>query len=300
MKVTIYTDGGSDPNPGIGGWAAILRAGGREKVLTGNAPHTTNNRMELTATIEALQALTRPSEIDFYLDSQYVRRGISEWIKGWAARGWIRKDGQPVPNADLWQALWPLTKEHEIEWHWVKGHSGNRFNERVDKLARKARLEITPGIDISKDAPRVYMRASCLGNPGLGAWAVVVESPSSPDSTTQFSGVVEKTTNNRMEITAAIEALEHLPNGSDAQLFTVSDYLFQGATNWIKGWRNRGWKKRDGKPVANGDLWKHLDKLFKQHDVRWINAKGKSLQGMEEAGRLAADIARMAAPRKKK
>ena len=109
MTVTIYTDGGSDPNPGIGGWAAILQYGEHEKVLTGNDPDTTNNRMELSAAINALQALNRRTEIEMYVDSEYVRRGITEWIDGWAKRDWKRKGGSPVPNADLWKTLWALS-----------------------------------------------------------------------------------------------------------------------------------------------------------------------------------------------
>jgi len=166
-KVIIYSDGGSDPNPGIGGWAAILRFGEHEKVLTGNDPEATNNRMELTAAIRALEALKRPCDIDFYTDSEYLRKGITEWIVGWAASGW-KKKGKSIQNVDLWQALWPLVKTHEIDWHWVKGHSGNEFNERVDKLARDARLEITPGDVIDQNVPRLYLRSSCKGNPGPG------------------------------------------------------------------------------------------------------------------------------------
>src|SRR5688572_12054548 len=117
--VTIYSDGGADPNPGIGGWAAVLRYGDQEKVLTGSEAHTTNNRMELTAAIEALKALTRPSEVAFHTDSEYVRRGISEWIEKWAAKGWQRR-GEPIPNVELWQTLWQLAKRHQIVWHWVR------------------------------------------------------------------------------------------------------------------------------------------------------------------------------------
>ncbi|MGH2536641.1 MAG: ribonuclease HI, partial [Candidatus Promineifilaceae bacterium] len=122
MRVTIYTDGGADPNPGVGGWAAILQANGRRRELTGTEPHTTNNRMELTAAVEALKALKRPSQVDFYTDSQYLQQGISEWIGRWRAKGW-RRGRKPVANADLWQELDRLAGQHEIEWHWVRGHT---------------------------------------------------------------------------------------------------------------------------------------------------------------------------------
>ena len=285
-KVIIYSDGGSDPNPGIGGWAAILRFGEHEKVLTGNDPEATNNRMELTAAIRALEALKRPCDIDFYTDSEYLRKGITEWIDGWAASGW-KKKGKPIQNVDLWQELWPLVKTHEIEWHWVKGHSGNEFNERVDKLARDARLEITPGDVIDQNVPRLYLRSSCKGNPGPGGWGAVLEEGS---ETEQASGSEPQTTNNRMEITAAIEGLLLLPPNSEVQIFTTSDYLYQGITQWIRNWRKRNWMKKDGEqPVANSDLWQALDKLAENYKIRWINAKGQALAGLEEAGKLAVN-----------
>ncbi len=291
MDITIYTDGGADPNPGIGGWAALLRSGQHEKVLTGNAPESTNNRMELTAAIEALRALKRPSRIHLHTDSEYLRRGITEWVQKWAANDWIhKKNGRPVSNADLWRILWPLVKKHEIEWHWVKGHAGNPFNERVDKLARQARLAITPSAQISDDVPKLYVRSSCKGNPGPGGWGAVLELG---ENTEQSSGSVPATTNNRMEITAVIEGLLLLPPGSSVQLFTTSDYLFQGATQWIHGWRKRNWQKRDGKPVANADLWKALDQLMDEYAIRWINAKGQDKIALTEAGKLAVESVKL-------
>lgn len=136
-NVTIYTDGACDPNPGPGGWAALLRFGEQEKILTGSAPHTTNNRMELTAAIQALKALKRPCLVDFYTDSEYLRRGITEWLPNWRARNWRRKRGS-LANIDLWQELDAAVREHQIEWHWVRGHAGDRHNQRVDRLARQA------------------------------------------------------------------------------------------------------------------------------------------------------------------
>lgn len=286
MKVDIYTDGGADPNPGIGGWAALLLSGGHEKVLTGHAPQATNNRMELTAAIEALRALKRPCQVNLYTDSEYLRRGITEWIEKWVKQGWQHKGGKPIPNADLWKLLWPLVQRHEIDWHWVKGHAGNRYNERVDALARQARLEITPDAQISADVPRLYVRSSCKGNPGPGGWGAVLEQG---ETTEQASGSSPSTTNNRMEITAVIEGLLLLPAGSDVQVFTTSDYLYQGITSWIHGWRRRGWQKKDGKPVANADLWQALDQLEKQYAIRWINAKGQEKPALEEAGKLAVN-----------
>ncbi len=136
-QVTIYTDGACEPNPGPGGWAALLVWGESQKELKGSEAHTTNNRMELTAAVKALCALKEPCRVDFYTDSEYLRRGISEWLPDWRRRGWKRKSGK-LANIDLWQELEANLKEHVISWHWVRGHAGNRLNQRVDYLARKA------------------------------------------------------------------------------------------------------------------------------------------------------------------
>jgi ribonuclease HI len=136
-QVAIYTDGSCEPNPGTGGWAALLRFGAREKIITGSAAETTNNRMELTAAIQALKALNRPCQVEFYTDSEYLRRGITEWMPSWRRRNWKRKDGA-LANADLWKELDQLIRKHEIHWHWVRGHAGHAENERVDLLARQA------------------------------------------------------------------------------------------------------------------------------------------------------------------
>jgi ribonuclease HI len=135
--VRIYTDGACKGNPGPGGWGALLRSGERERELFGGDPATTNNRMELTAVIRALAALKRPSVVEIYTDSQYVRNGITEWLTQWKRRGWRTADGKPVKNIDLWQALEHEAGRHEIKWHWVRGHAGHDGNERADELANR-------------------------------------------------------------------------------------------------------------------------------------------------------------------
>src|SRR5260221_8314913 len=135
--VQIYTDGACRGNPGPGGWGAILRSGGREREIFGGEAQTTNNRMELTAVIEALSALTKPSKVRVYTDSQYVQKGISEWIHNWKRRGWLTADKKPVKNVDLWRRLDEIAGGHEVEWHWVKGHAGHPENERADALANR-------------------------------------------------------------------------------------------------------------------------------------------------------------------
>ncbi|TSA49578.1 MAG: ribonuclease HI [Nitrosomonadales bacterium] len=133
--VEIYADGACKGNPGPGGWGAWLKWGGHEKELCGGEALTTNNRMELTAVIRALENLKRGCRVRVHTDSQYVQKGISEWISGWKARGWRTSDRKPVKNVDLWQALDQLAQSHEVEWVWVRGHAGNAGNERADALA---------------------------------------------------------------------------------------------------------------------------------------------------------------------
>jgi ribonuclease HI len=136
--IEIYTDGACRGNPGPGGWAALLKLGEREREISGAEAHTTNNRMELTAVIRALEALRRPVAARVYTDSEYVRRGISEWLPAWKARGWRTADRKAVKNQDLWQQLDELNARHQIEWRWVPGHAGVPGNERVDRLANEA------------------------------------------------------------------------------------------------------------------------------------------------------------------
>lgn len=135
-RVTIYTDGACSGNPGPGGWGAILSWNGTEKELKGGEPDTTNNRMELMAAIQALEALTRGVAADLYTDSTYVQKGITEWIHGWKKRGWKTAAKKPVKNEDLWRRLDEAYARHDVKWHWVKGHAGHPGNERADELAR--------------------------------------------------------------------------------------------------------------------------------------------------------------------
>ena len=143
--IHIYTDGACKGNPGPGGWGALLRMGDHEKELFGGEALTTNNRMELTAVIQALHTLKRPCSVVVHTDSQYVQKGISEWIKGWKLRGWMTSDRKPVKNVDLWRELDEAVARHQITWRWVRGHSGHPENERADALANRGVGSASPG-----------------------------------------------------------------------------------------------------------------------------------------------------------
>ncbi len=143
-KVIIHTDGACSGNPGPGGWGVILEGGAHRKELKGGEPLTTNNRMELTAAIEALEALKAPSEVDLYTDSNYLRGGITSWIKGWKKNGWRTADRKPVKNVELWERLEKASSRHTVRWHWVKGHVGHDANERADALAREGMEPFLP------------------------------------------------------------------------------------------------------------------------------------------------------------
>ena len=136
-RISIWTDGACSGNPGPGGWGAILTYGAKNKELSGGEPATTNNRMELMAAIQALEALTRPCDVDLYTDSAYLKGGITSWLAGWKRNGWKTADRKPVKNIELWQRLEAATGPHKIQWHWVKGHANDAMNERADALARE-------------------------------------------------------------------------------------------------------------------------------------------------------------------
>ncbi len=292
-SVVIYTDGACDPNPGPGGWAALLRYGRHEKVLSGSDPQTTNNRMELQAALAALRALKRPCQVDLYTDSEYVRQGISEWLPGWQRRGWRTSQGKPVQNQDLWQALADEGTRHQVAWHWVRGHAGDPLNERVDRLAREAIPRPSPPAegDLVDDPQtvRLYTRASCLGQNGPGGWGVIIRLG---ESLISLSGGLAQTSANQLEIQAAIEGLSALERPSQVCVYTVSKYLYQGITRWIEAWRARGWKTRAGRPVRNQAFWRALEQAQSHHQVQWqLLSGGERPPESEQAAALAVEAA---------
>ncbi len=149
-RVEIWTDGACSGNPGPGGWGAILKLGDKVRELSGGEPHTTNNRMELSAAISALEALKRPCGVDLHTDSQYLRLGVTQWLNGWKRNGWRTADKKPVKNDDLWRRLDEAASKHDIEWRWVKGHAGEEMNERADELARFGMKPFLPSKEVQR------------------------------------------------------------------------------------------------------------------------------------------------------
>jgi ribonuclease HI len=294
-EITVYTDGGADPNPGPGGWGVVLihAASGKASELRGGEARTTNNRMELTAAIRALEALKRRCQVRLFTDSQYLRKGITEWLPGWIKRGWKRKDGE-LQNEDLWRRLAELIHEHDIRWDWVKGHAGNRWNERADQLATQAIREqqAASGMEKTlKPAERpdaeVFLRVSASGRGG--GWAALVRHEGSE---TVISGGGRRLSSNQLDLIAAAEALDRLPPGLSVAVYTLSDYLRNGATGWIQGWKKRNWMTQEGKPVLHRDLWERLDAALTRRRVSWpVVKKDAKLAELEALAAQAKEAA---------
>jgi ribonuclease HI len=298
---TVHTDGGCDPNPGPGGWAAIVHCADREIVLSGNAPSTTNNQMEIEAAVAALAYLRGRygrCQVGLYTDSRYLRQGITLWIDDWFSRGWKTKAGRAVKNQGLWRRLYELTHAHDVRWHWIKGHAGNPLNERADQVAREARARLVPadvpGQDNLPDAPKpsqgslvtVSIGISCLDSDGPGGWAAVIRSR---EGCTVRKGREVRITSNALYLIAAAESLRAIPRPSKVDLYASSDYLVRGAEEWIVTWRRNGWRTGGGDPVKNRAEWEALLDAMHSHCVTWHAVTGNSTtEDISEAKRIAS------------
>jgi ribonuclease HI len=245
--VDLYTDGGCRPNPGPGGWGVVLiEPGADPRELSGSDPETTNNRMEITAAVEGLSALDGPYRVQLYTDSQYLRQGVTEWLPQWRANGWRTAAKKAVKNQDLWQALTTELERHQVTWHWVKGHAGNRFNERADRLAsaaipRPALPVVDPG------AAHLFTSAAYSGKRSLGSWAVLMQYG---DHERLLSGRVADTTANRMHIAAAVAGLRELKRISGRSWIDSSSATRCSGTRWRATICPRTWnapKRRRGR-----------------------------------------------------
>jgi ribonuclease HI len=306
-QIDVYTDGGCDPNPGPGGWGTIIRWKDREWVLSGNDPHTTNNRMEIHAAAAALallEGLLGRCQVSIYTDSQYLRRGITEWMDTWVSRGWHTSSEQPVKNQDLWRVLHRLTQAHDVTWHWLKGHAGHPLNERADRLATEAlrslqRVRRVPdarqslgahqSVDDGRPTVDICVKASCRGAERRGGWAAVMRTGEHAKS---LSGSEPSTTANAMLIRGATEALKALTKPCQVTLYSDANYLIKGASLWVKGWQARGWQTREGKPVGNRAEWEALLKAAHPHHITWLQVQEDAAPAdLSWAGELAAEAA---------
>lgn len=284
-KVTIYTDGACNPNPGPGGWAAVILFPNQEPLeLVGGEPNTTSNRMELKAALEALLSLAAPHRVHLYTDSDYLKSGITEWLPLWEKRNWQTKEKTDVKNQMFWQPLATQLERHHITWHWVKGHAGDQWNERVDFLARSAIPKPALPLD-DEEAIHIFTGASYLGKSGNGGWGVLLRYR---DKQKSINGGVPNTSSNRMHLQAAIEGLKAVRKALPIHLYTSSDYLRDGATLWIKKWIARNWKTQDDKPVSHRELWEQLAKLTEKYEVIWhVVSKEEFPPEMAQAKELA-------------
>ncbi len=289
-QITIYTDGGCRPNPGPGGWGAVLLRPEVKKPreLSGGEQQTTNNRMELQAAIEALRSLESGHEVQLYTDSTYLRQGVTAWLPGWRRSGWTTSAKTDVKNRDLWEQLSDELQRHKVRWFWTKGHAGNRWNERADRLASAAIPRPPLPLD-DTEAVHLFTAAAYSGKRKAGAWAVVLSYQDEKRSLQGGTAGAATASANRMHLHSAVAALQALTRRIKVHLYTTSDYLKDGATSWLPAWKRRGWRTKEGKPVSHQDLWQDLDRLLPGHEIHW-HVIGKEMpELMIEAKQIARD-----------
>lgn len=266
----------------------ILPAGGDPIELHGSAAETTNNRMEILAAREALASLPEPSRVDLYTDSAYLKNGITRWIDGWRSRGWLTTARTPVQNRDLWQALDETTRRHEIDWHWVEGHSGDRWNERAHELASRGLGDAASGSrsEATGPAPGVeaFLGVAWSAEKQIGAWGVLLRFE---EHEKILAGAAPLSSPNAAHIRSALEAVRALRRPVRVRLHSLSDYLCDGASRWIHGWKRRDWRTRSGDPVKNAELWRSLDREAARTRADWVTADGDTPEEIGAAKKAA-------------
>lgn len=303
-KVVLYTDGSCAPtNPGPGGWAYLPVVNGEpDELVQGSEARSTNNRMELTAALEALKSREIGETVQLFTDSEYLRLGITQWMDAWIRNGWTRSKGQPVLNQDLWTELHAQNNRIQVQWHWVKAHAGHVFNELVDRAARDAAISAAGLVDVSsktgdgrtKIVPEVppsaaYAITAVNAGDRRSSWAFVCESEGREVSASE---VEEGSSVNRALLVGTVALMRSLKSSVTVRVTTDSEYLFNGVTRWLHAWRRRGWRKSDSKPVANQDLWIEIDSLLSQVDIEWHLERRSKNQSSYSLIQVAARVAR--------
>ena len=258
--------------------------------------------MELTAALEALKSREAGEKVQLFTDSEYVRLGITQWMDAWIRNGWTRRKGQPVLNKDLWSALHAQNKRIQVEWHWVRAHAGHAFNEMVDQAARDAAISAAERVDTSTSTVEerrtiaqdilptdTYAIAAVNAGDRRSAWAFVRESGGSEVTLRE---VEEGSSVNRALLLGAVALMRSLESNVPVSVNTDSEYLFNGVTRWLDGWRRHGWRKADSKPVANQDLWIEIDALLTQVNIKWHLERRTKNQSSLSIVQLAARAAR--------
>jgi len=265
-RVIIYTDGSCSPNPGPGGWGVVmLPEKGKKRELSGKVAETTNNRMELQAALEALQALPKASEVQIVTDSKYVQNGINKWIVNWRKNNWQTAEKEAVKNRDLWEALDREIKRHDVQWQWVKGHANDLYNERADSLAVAARGRmLLPLLD--ETSVHVFVGITWRQKLKIGSWAAIFRYQK---HFKVIGGVVENSSANRIHIQSACNCLETIKRRLPVHIYTSSSYLKDGAGKWLKGWERNGWHTREGKIVSNKEEWQGLNRILQEFSVEF-------------------------------
>lgn len=251
----------------------VAADGSSYETLKGSEAMTTNNRMELTATIKALRFLKQAHEVSLFTDSTYVKNGITRWIHEWKQSGWVTRDKTPVKNRDLWETLDREMQRHRITWKWVKGHSGNKWNELADQLATGYLKEQIVSSE-NTEAVHLYPGITCRHASGKGAWAMILKYK---QHVKVLGGKAEQTTANRLYLETAINGFKALKRPTPVCLYTSSGYLKDGATVWVKRWKNSGWKTREGKEVSNKEQWQELQEFVENLNVKIILVDKKSV-----------------------
>jgi ribonuclease HI len=264
QKIKIYTDGSCSPNPGTGGWAAvIINDEGQSRTIKGGEQETTNNRMELTAALRALQDLADPHSIELFTDSRYLKDGITEWLANWQQRDWTTIVGEDVKNRDLWQLLAAEIERHQVSWNWVKGHGKDQWNILVDELASVV-LQRPPLPVHDQNAVHIFLSITWRQKMLAGAWAGVMQYR---NHYRVIGGVRREGTGNSLHIFSAISALGELKRALPVHIYTTSGYLKDGAGSWLSQWRRRDWCTKEGLEVSNRQEWQELDALLRTFSV---------------------------------
>ena len=305
-----HTVGGCRPNPGRGGWGAVLLQSGAVVLeLQGFEPQSTNNRMELTAALEALRAVPESAWISMRTDSRYLKNGITKWLAIWGRCGWKTVEGEDVKNQDLWRPLAVMAATRRVVWHWVRARAGDRWNERADELATAARDKGlgTPGIAASTSRPAVSVpcvaidstasiellcAASWSSATRRGGWAVLL-----CHGTVRklFGGSVTDTSSNRMHLQAALEGLGASRPALPVRVHCSNGYVVDGITRWLDGWKRRNWCTAEGNDVKNRDQWEALDALVQRLCADGIAIEWSSTADAEDCAELAEAKARASA-----